>query len=266
MDISLKAQYPFRVGTTSFIYPADYVTNVRQLAPLVDEIELLIFESRHLPTRDEIKQLAELAKGQHITYNVHLPMDIDLAAESAEIRRKSVEAVARAIERVSPLNPTTQTLHLTCDRPDINREKVDQWQGLAIESVTQLLKASGAPSRNISIETLNYNPLWLKPIVEMLDLSVCVDVGHVILYGFDLKQVLDSLSARTTILHLHGVAKGKDHLSLSQMNSSHRSTIANFLCDFTGSVSIEVFNLKRLSESLEYFPRLTDLSLKERFS
>ena len=37
--------YPFKIGTTSYIYPAGYVDNVKILAPCLDEIELLLLES-----------------------------------------------------------------------------------------------------------------------------------------------------------------------------------------------------------------------------
>lgn len=259
MDLSLKSRYPFRLGTTSFIYPADYTTNVRKLAPLVDEIELLLFERDHLPPREEVRQLGEMVTAHRITYNVHLPMDIDLACETTQTRRDAVDAVARAIERVAPLEPTTLTLHLVYDRPEGDPASVERWQYLAIQSVTELLHISGIPPRTISIETLDYHPRWLEPIVQTLDLSVCVDAGHVILYGFDLNQVLDSFADRTSILHLHGVADGRDHLALTHLDPSHGSTIAGYLQDFTGSASIEVFNLKRLSESLACFPSLMDL-------
>ena len=260
MNLSLKGRYPFRLGTTSFIFPADYTTNVRQLAPLVDEIELLLFESRHLPPVDEIHTLGELARTQDTTYNVHLPMDVHLAGDAHDIRNQAVDAVVRAIDRVAPLSPTTHTLHLTYDRTDHQPGTVDQWQQFCMESVSEVLKRTRVPSDRISIETLDYDPFWLTPIVEALDLAICVDVGHVILYGFDLRQVLESFADRTTILHLHGVNGGRDHLALTQLDPSLRNTIAGYLQDFTGSASIEVFNLKRLSESLAHFPSIMDLS------
>ena len=45
LENSYKGQYPFRLGTTSFIYPAGYADNVTLIGPCVDEIELLFFES-----------------------------------------------------------------------------------------------------------------------------------------------------------------------------------------------------------------------------
>jgi len=40
---SYKHAYPFKLGTTSFIYPDGYVPNVKMLGPYMDEIELLFF-------------------------------------------------------------------------------------------------------------------------------------------------------------------------------------------------------------------------------
>lgn len=44
LEKSHKGTFPFRLGTTSFIYPDNYETNVRLLAPYLDEIELLFLE------------------------------------------------------------------------------------------------------------------------------------------------------------------------------------------------------------------------------
>ena len=57
MPTSLKRRFPFRLATTSFIHPAGYTVNVRRLAPLVDEIELLFLERDHLPSVNEINEL-----------------------------------------------------------------------------------------------------------------------------------------------------------------------------------------------------------------
>lgn len=259
MEDTLKQKYPFRLGTTSFIYPADYVSNVRQLAPLMDEIELLLLESNHLPSHWEINELQALAQAHNITYNVHLPMDIDLGADNPTTCRQSVTSIAKAIDCVAPLHPTTQTLHLPFNHPQSDFGYVGQWQKRSMESLTWLLDATGVAADQISIETLDFSPDWLIPIVEMFDLSICVDVGHLILHGFDLKKVLDLFAARTTILHLHGVSAGKDHLAVSHFAPDDFRTISHYLNSFKGSVSIEVFSLTQLEESMACFPDLMNL-------
>jgi sugar phosphate isomerase/epimerase len=253
---TLKKRYPFRLGTTSFIYPADYVTNVRQLAPYLDEIELLLLESTHLPSHNEIEELQHLGADHDITYNVHLPMDIDPASDQPDRRQASIASIANAIDRVAPLTPTTLTLHLTFSETEKRDTDVNGWQMRAVESMRQLLKTTGITADLISIETLDYPPFWLEPVVQMLGVSVCVDVGHVILHGFDLAQVLESFAAQTTMMHLHGVASGTDHRPVHHIKPDDRYTVSRFLQNFKGSVSIEVFNLKHLHESWIDFPDL----------
>ena len=43
--IILKNRLPFRLGTTSYIIPDDILPNVTMLAPSIDDIELILFES-----------------------------------------------------------------------------------------------------------------------------------------------------------------------------------------------------------------------------
>lgn len=260
MDATLKKKFPFRLGTTSFIYRADYVTNVRRLAPFFDEIELLLFESSGLPSKDEIKALCALAAEHDITYNVHLPMDIDPAAVSTQVRRRSIEKLANTIDRVAPLSPTTQTLHISFDQPDQTQETVENWQERAIDSLKKLLRVSGVPPGSISIENLDFSPLWLQPIVEALDTAVCVDVGHAVLFGFNLDEILDLYAPRITLIHLHGIAQGKDHRALTQLAPAHGQTVANYLSGFQESVSLEVFSHEKLTESMDCFPEFMALA------
>ena len=62
---SYKGLYPFRLGTTSFIYPDQYVPNVKSVGPFVDEIELLLFESgpvESLLPKPVIEDLVDLSR------------------------------------------------------------------------------------------------------------------------------------------------------------------------------------------------------------
>ena len=58
---------PFRLGTTSFIYPDHIIPNVQKIGRFFDEIELLVFESSPkgvLPSREEIRVLEQLSGEQ----------------------------------------------------------------------------------------------------------------------------------------------------------------------------------------------------------
>jgi sugar phosphate isomerase/epimerase len=194
-----------------------------------------------------------LAAEHDITYNVHLPMDIDPAAASTTVRRQSVERLAATIDRVAPLSPTTQTLHIAFDQPDQTRQTVKAWQQRAIDSLNGLLHLSGASPESISVENLDFSPHLLHPIVEALNTAVCIDVGHAVLFGFDLKATLDLYAPRITLIHLHGVAQGKDHRALTQLAPVHGQTVAAYLNGFQKSVSLEVFSLENLTASMACF-------------
>ncbi|MBW2248941.1 MAG: sugar phosphate isomerase/epimerase, partial [Deltaproteobacteria bacterium] len=114
---SYKGLYPFKLGTTSFIYPAGYAQNVIILAPYVDEIELLLFESNpdSLPSTHEIKKLLSLSKEFDLTYNVHLPTDVSLSDPEPSIRHAAVETLKKVMDLTAPLSPSTCTLHLSYD-------------------------------------------------------------------------------------------------------------------------------------------------------
>ena len=57
--------FPFRLGTTSYIIPADILSNVRYLAGKVRDVELVLFDvddgMNNLPSPDEIEQLLMIA-------------------------------------------------------------------------------------------------------------------------------------------------------------------------------------------------------------
>ena len=61
---------PFRLGTTSFIYPDHIIPNVKKIGAFFDEIELLVFESKPkevMPPPGDVKELAGLSRGLNLT-------------------------------------------------------------------------------------------------------------------------------------------------------------------------------------------------------
>jgi endonuclease IV len=184
-----KKQFPFSLCCPSFVYPAGYVDNVRQLAPFVDEIELLFFESRFadsLPSREMIRELVQLARSGDITYNVHLPTDICLGHRDAGVRQTAVDVLTRTIARCAPLDPTTFTLHLARDssEPDYRR-----WQANVVTSLENVL-ATGIPGRRLSVENLDDGLESAGPVIRQLDLSVCMDMGHIMARGVTLRHFM----------------------------------------------------------------------------
>lgn len=246
-----KKRFPFSLACPSFVYPAGYVDNVRHLAPFVDEIELLFFESRFadsLPSPALIRKLAQLSRSGDITYNVHLPTDICLGHRDAAVRRTAVNVLTRTIDSCAPLDPTTFTLHLERDRsePDDRR-----WQAIVTESLEAVL-TTGIPRRRISVENLDYDFELAAPVVTDLDLAVCMDLGHLMAHNKAITAFFDRWRERITIFHLHGVDGANDHLPLDRLSAARKIRVLDLLNRFNGVVSLEVFSFEALNVSMSH--------------
>lgn len=261
----------FKLGTTSFIVPDDIVPNVKKLAPYFDEIELLVFESLPddvLPTPAVVDRLAELAKEHDLTYNIHLPVDISLTRENAADRRLACKQIVKVMALFSRLTPSTYTLHLEMPvhlaralgkhgEPSSQesgiRQEISTWCD-TVRTGLKSLMSHGIDPGLISVETLDYSFSIVSPLVEAFGLSVCIDAGHQIKYGYDLAHTFDCHKSRTPLIHLHGVdfsgTPVKDHTALDRLSVGQQKIIYEMLSSFNGTVSIEVFNLATLNRSL----------------
>ncbi|MGH0053539.1 MAG: cobamide remodeling phosphodiesterase CbiR [Sphaerochaetaceae bacterium] len=219
-----------RLGTTSYIIENDIVPNVQYLGNTVDDIELVLFESEaisNLPDKKTIKELSCLAKEHNLTYTVHFPLDIYPGSASYGERNRFLGSVKRIIDLTTPLNPFGYVLHLTPeDYGPIPSNDMYRWLSCLEESLELLVDQSGIENRMFCVETLSYPFSLVFPLVKRYDLSITLDIGHIWLMGYDMKENLDLLLPRTRIAHLHGVHEGKDHLGLE---AGDHSLIAQFL-------------------------------------
>ena len=253
---SYKGTYPFKLGTTSFIYQDSYVPNVKMLGPYMDEIELLLFESKpgSLPEKNEIDELSILSKEFDLTYNIHLPTDISFGNTDPSVRQHAVETILRVLDLASPLSPSTCTLHLSYDEASREIDKVKRWQELTCETIKQLIKY-GVKAEDISIETLDYPFKWVEDIVRDFKFTICMDIGHLIVYGVDINKFYNSYCDNISIIHLHGVENGRDHLSLDRLPEERAGEIVDILNKFTKVVSIEIFSYDALTTSLKHLEK-----------
>ena len=75
-------------------------------------------------------------------------------------------------------------------------------------------------------------------------------VGHLLLHGREMADVMRRFSSCVSILHLHGVDGGRDHLALDRLPPPSAEAVLKVLSGFKGIVSLEVFNFDDLSASL----------------
>ena len=253
---SYKGAYPFKLGTTSFIYPDHITPNIKMLAPYLDEIELLFFESQPagMPSPQEIKEIRQLAKDFDLTYNIHLPLDISLGGPDPSRRQAAIETIKHINDLTAPLAPSTYTLHLPYDEAEFDNERIKRWQGHIRQSMEKLL-AAGIEAESISIENLAYPLEWVEKIINDFNLAVCIDLGHLIVNQFDIQAAFNRYYQKTVIIHLYGAESRHDHLSLDYLSPINTDIIMPILKQFKGIVSLEVFSYDGLVSSLNFLEK-----------
>jgi sugar phosphate isomerase/epimerase len=255
---SYKGLYPFKIGTTSYIYPDRILPNVKMLAKYLDEIEILLFESQareNFPSKAELNALSLMSKELCVSYNIHLPIDIFLGHRDHLIRNQGVETIKQVIDLTARLSPTTYTLHLIFSEDSHGQENVNRWRDLVYKSMEQLF-ATGIECESISLENLNYPFEWLENILSDFNVSVCMDLGHLIVNQVDMEAAFNRYCHRTSIIHLHGVKNRRDHLSLDRLSNQNVAAVMRILKRFTGVVSLEIFSFKHLDASLKFLEKL----------
>jgi sugar phosphate isomerase/epimerase len=261
LPTSYKGRYPFRLAVPSYVYPAGYEENLVRLGPYVDEIELLLFQSEPadgLPTRRQVRALARQAEALTVTFNVHLPLDIFPGAREAARRRRAAAVVRRIIGLTAPLAPSTYTLHIPYEELRRTEEEVAAWRRRVAETLQRICDLPDLPRGGISIETLSYPVDWVAGLIDRHQLSICLDVGHLIRYGFDLFRVWGRHRHRVSIIHLQGAMGARDHLPLDCLPEATLRRIVSSLRTFSGIVSLELFSFPHLKSSLQTLERLWD--------
>lgn len=221
----MKNRFPFRFGTTSYIVPADIIPNVEFLREMVDDIELVFFESdefSNLPSKNDIQVLCELARHSSLTYSVHLPLDVYLGDPDRAERRKSVEKCLRIIERTEPLPKSAYVLHFEAGAGvavnEFTVDEVSRFREALHDSSVMLLQKSALPAWWFCVENLDYPYEFVWPVVDAHGFSVTLDVGHIQHNGFSATEYIQHYFPRARVLHMHGVRGSRDHNDLAHMD------------------------------------------------
>jgi sugar phosphate isomerase/epimerase len=231
----------YRLGTTSYIYPAPVLPNVRKLAGRVRDIELVFFEyndASNLPTPEDVNQMKQLAENENLTFTVHLPLDMSIGDWDISLRNKSIDKTKSIIELTRPLNPWGYILH------------PDRWTPTAKPLVTE-------PS-TLCVE--NVNLLFDYLLFSLLDspFGICLDIGHLLQFDLEVMPYLRRCFKKLRIIHLHGVKDGKDHQGLNREMIPLLKEFFNYLeqNNYCGVVTLEVFSEKDLLQSFDTLKEL----------
>ncbi|MEW6532202.1 MAG: cobamide remodeling phosphodiesterase CbiR [Thermodesulfobacteriota bacterium] len=238
-----------RIGTTSYIFPADILTNVQRLAHRVDDVELVIFEvddaGTELPDQSTIDKLNQLAGEHDLTYTVHLPLDLALASDSPQA---SLEKALRVIRSTAALSPYAFIVHVERGEESLGA-RPERAVDNAVRSLEALATKVGGCTR-LCVENSEPGHFEIiNAILEKLPVSCCVDAGHVWKERLDPVPLLERLLPKTRVIHLHGVGH-RDHQALSLVSTADLDPVIALLRGFEGVLTLEVFNEQDLADSL----------------
>src|SRR5689334_16481021 len=240
--------YPFRLGTTSYIIPADILPNAHYLAGKVRDIELILFEvddgPNNLPATEVIDELLQIAQQYDLTYTVHLPLDLKLGNDEAQ-RDPSLVKAKRVMDCTRALNPWAYVLHLDgrSVRTSTHAELIKAWQDRSVRALEMVSEWAGSPQK-LAVENLETYPLdFIQPVLERIPVSRCVDIGHLWLDGHDPISYLRAALPCTRVVHMHGIAE-RDHRSLAFMEQEKVCAVWNELirCHYEGVLTLEIFS------------------------
>jgi sugar phosphate isomerase/epimerase len=291
-----------RVGTTavnfSSLIPADVtpaeaisraqnfsiVGQVREVAEQgFDLIELstdltLLLPDAYSPA--VVADLAALKDELGLAYTVHLPLwSLELSAPLTPVRDGSAQVVTDCIRTMEPLAPEMYVLHGTgpfasefshIQMPEMIHQLVlGQITGYSRRAIEQILKETGIESRRIAIETIGFPYRLTFGLAQKLDLSMCLDTGHVLI-GFsgqvDLFEVLDECLPRLGEIHLHDapwfgregrIGYDRDHVALG-MGDLDVGRLVDTLeaANWDGPVILEMKLFSHVLESVDFLRTL----------
>ncbi|MFC1959828.1 cobamide remodeling phosphodiesterase CbiR [Chloroflexota bacterium] len=240
-------RFPFRVGSTSYVFPAGLAENARRLAAqgLSQDMELVLFDLENgpsnFPDAATVQALGEVAADYDLTYTVHLPLDLRLADDGGRAS-VSLQKAQRVIEATLPLEPAAYVGHLGG-----TDNHASNWAARATAALQ--IVAGWLPSPELlAIENLDgYNLDKVASVLAALPLkgpvSRTLDIGHLWKQGRDPLPVLAEWLPTTRVVHLHGfdAAQGRDHVSLAVMPAAQLDPVLAALRDYQGVLTLEVF-------------------------
>jgi sugar phosphate isomerase/epimerase len=249
--------FPFRLGTSSYIIPADLLPNAHYLAGKVRDIELILFEvddgPNNLPSADVIEELVQIAREQDLTFTVHLPLDLKLGDDGSE-QDISLAKAKRVIDCTRRLDPWAYVLHLDgrSVRTSTDAVAIARWQDHSVRALEIVSEWAGGAEK-LAVENLETYPLdFILPVLNRIPVSRCVDIGHLWLDDHDPIPYLQAALPRTRVIHIHGIAE-RDHRSLAFMPLEKVRAVWDELIrvKYAGVLTLEIFSEEDFLSSME---------------
>lgn len=230
-------QTAWKLAAPSFIWPARIGENCLRLKDLVQEVGLVFFEtagSLKYDATDLPYWLAEL----DLEYHLHLPLDLPWDQGASHV----FDLCQSLMQKTDYLAPHLYVLHPP-PQEEILLDFCSLWskerclQSLALENV----------------QDCDLTDFWRR--IEELDLSVCLDLGHLLTFQQNALLRMPGFWDRTHMLHIYGDLDGHRHSSLEQLSAQGKEVLHQALLRIPqdSTLVLEVFDPGSLQTSLDIF-------------
>ncbi|MCL0105989.1 sugar phosphate isomerase/epimerase [Thermodesulfovibrionales bacterium] len=236
----------------------------------VDQLELHFDADLLYPDvmKMTVKKLRQYRQG--LVFSLHLPFRyLDISCPMEKVRSASVETILDAIDLASELEPIHAVIHLTGNTEDILKSGLDpligEVMGYVEESLREIVKLMSP--EQILVENLTAVDFrYFMPVVERLGLSVCQDVGHIVLQGSDCGKFTRSHAALIREIHLHDIKRRYYSESMQSLIDHQPIGRGTFDFDaffatlgeigFQGSIILEIDDQRLMPMSVQYVRNL----------
>ena len=247
------------------VYGKNLLENAKRLADIVDNIEIVLFNTPNLnntPNRDELDLLRKLGRKNKVTFTVHLPASLEIASKDRKLREDSIRMVSKLCNHTAPIEPLHYILHVPFTTPTLVPVpglyfKIDdgrnwgEWTRRGLDALERIFDTTPVAGK-LLLENINYSPYFLEPFLEGGQCGFCLDIGHLILGRENVNDALRRYKKEIRELHIHGVKEYEDHLSLSVLPVESVCEWMDYLIrvEFNGILNLEVFSPEDLKVSL----------------
>ncbi len=238
----------------------DFETALASVSQQFNAWEIVAEGKHYLP--DIEKDFIDATSPFDIDFSVHAPLsDINIGSLNPRARELSVLEVCETLQAAGRMNIDLCTIHPgffgpmgMLDKPAVS--KMTRESLAVIEEVAQDsgVRVALENMPNMGMVMMGRSPAELLPLLEGLDLGICLDIGHANTAG----TIDDFLRLKDRLInvHIHDNLGDRDaHLPIGEGNIDFKKVLAG-LSGYHGKYVIEARNLAEGAVSRD---RLQDL-------
>ena len=225
----------------------DFETALASVSQQFNAWEIVAEGKHYLP--DIEKDFIDATSSFDIDFSVHAPLsDINIGSLNPRARELSVLEICETLQAAGGMNIDLCTIHPgffgpmgMLDKPAVSRMTRESLAVIEENAQDSGVRVALENMPNMGMVMMGRSPAELLPLLEGLDLGICLDIGHANTAGTidDFLRIKD----RYINVHIHDNLGDRDaHLTIGEGNIDFKKVLAG-LSGYDGRYVIEARNL-----------------------